>query len=165
MNTLILFDLEQTLIDDWSSRELWDQRNPAIKKWLASMGPFAAGLLSFAVWDAQDLNEFNRCLRAPIEQAFGFEFNEQFLFIKNDLLARARVWERKPFLDSSDFDDFFNKRKIVEDLWLNEFQQPHTQVVLLDDTVPNICVVADDVDNCRLQLVNPLSKGFQQRFG
>lgn len=164
MNTLVLFDLEQTLIDEWSNPVLWHDHNPSILRWLRTLGPFTSGLLSFAVWDDKDKHHFNANLRAPIEHAFGFAFSDEWMLTKNQLLDKARVWERKPFLDSSDFDDFFNKRKVVEDLWLNEFQTPNTRVILIDDTVPNFRVQALDVDNCVLELVNPLSAWFKSTF-
>lgn len=162
MNTIVLLDLEQTLIEDWSNPVLQHEANPSLLPWFKSLGDFQAGLLSFAVWNEEDLKVFNRNLREPLEQTFGFQFQNDLIFLKDDLLTRFRIWLNMPFLDQSDFSDFFNKRRSMEDLWLHEFQQPHTRLILLDDTVPNITLHSDDVENCQLQLINPLSVSFQQ---
>ena len=162
MNTVIFFDLELTLIEDWSNPLLQHHANPALIPWIKQQGDFKAGLLSFAVWNERDLTVFNRTLRKDIEDVFGFSFDDGLMLIKDQLLAKTRTWEKMPFLSADDFSDFFNKRKAMEDLWLHEFQQPNTRVILLDDTVPNFTISSDEVDNCHLQLVNPLSASFQR---
>lgn len=151
----ILFDLELTLIESWEDPTLLDEKIPGLMPWIKRQGAFKAGLLSFAVWDEKDLKKFNKNLRNPLEEHFGFQFDDSLIFLRDTMLEKTRIWERMPFLSTDDFSDFFKKRKAVEDLWLHEFQFPNTELILLDDTVPNLTVQANDLDHCRLTLVNP----------
>lgn len=164
MDTIVLFDLEETLIESWENPRLLHEENPSIQKWLSTLGAFQSGLLSFAVWDEKDLNTFNKTLREPLEKTFGIEFSDPLMFIKTDLLIKNRVWENKPFLDMNDFDDFFKKDTTMFALWKNEFQRPNTRVILLDDKVLNTSFKALDVENCELQTINPLSNWFKTTF-
>lgn len=155
MNTIILFDLEETLIDDWSLRNLLHEDNIHLQPWINQQGTFRTGLLSFAVWDDNDVEVFNKELRGCLEHTFNITFDDQLIFTKNILLEHIRVWDKKPFLSACDFDDFFNKRQMIEMVWLHMFQQPNTHLMLLDDTVPDVHMTSLNVPECHLTMVNP----------
>ena len=164
MNTTILFDLEKTLIEDldgrgWKSAVLLTEQNPHLQSWIDRQKPFRAGLLSFAVWDDDDLAGFNAHLRPFLEERLGFVFDDELMLTKQNLLAKTRLWENMPFLDASDFDDFFRKRVSVENIWLHEFQKPDHTLILLDDTVPNLTTTSD-VPGCVLKMIDPWSSSF-----
>lgn len=153
---IILFDLELTLINDWENRRLMIDENPGLLPWIKGEGEFRAGLLSCAVWDESDLVSFQEELQDRIEQVFGFKFDPSLFLTRDMMMEKIRVWSRMPFLSSEDFSDFFKKREIVEMFWLNQFNQEGVELVLLDDTVPNLTMVNNDVAGNTCRMVNPL---------
>ena len=153
MDTIIFFDLEETLIEEWPIAHLMTERIPGLRPWIARQQPFRAGLLSFAVWDDADVQRFNASMRPFLEEQFSFVFEDDLILTKTALLHKTRIWDRMPLLSMDDFDDFFNKRRSMEDLWLHEFQRPDTHVILLDDTIPDLTITSH-LPNCRLSLVN-----------
>lgn len=159
MDTFIFLDLENTIIWDWTDdRRLISDIFPQWKDWLIETlagSHVHVGLFSWAVCDDKDLKEFNRELRKPIEDAFHFKFEDQLIFTLDDLHKKVKGWNKMPFLDRQDFLAFFDKRRIIEDIWLKEFSKPNTHVILIDDTVPNLKMINSSHDNCLLELIDP----------
>lgn len=160
MNTILLLDLENTIIYDWmEDRRLMCARFPILKQWVMShLGPNTrVGLFSYAVYDQADLKVFdeNGGMRMDIELTHKFKFDEDMLYTVDELLLKARAWFNKPFMDRSNFFDFMTKPVMVQEIWLREFNQPNTKVILFDDTVPNVTLFNDDVENNSLQMVDP----------
>jgi len=151
---IILFDLEETLIEDWNVPTLLCEQFPKIKEWIAKEGEFQSGIFSWAIWDQKDLTSFNKELRGRIEESHNIHFNDNLIFLRDDILKSFREWFHMPFMDSDDFMAFFKKRQAIEELWLRHFNQPDTELVFLDDTVPNMVCVISDVKNNILRLVN-----------
>lgn len=159
MNTILLLDLENTIIWDWTDDpRLMCARFPVLKEWVCSqLGPQTrVGLLSWAVWDDRDVEIFNtRGIRNDIELTHKFKFDDELILTRDNLLIKFREWLKMPFLDASDFTSFMNKRRIAEEIWLQEFAIPDTKVILFDDTVPNIVITHSTISNCSLELVDP----------
>lgn len=159
MNTILLLDLENTIIWDWTDNPtLMCSRFPILKEWVCShLGPDTrVGLLSMAVWDSRDVNVFNNDgIRQDIENTHKFKFDDELIFTRDDLLLKFREWFKMPFLDANDFTSFFKKTEMIMHLWLNEFSKPDTKVILFDDTVPNLVIKHSTMDNCSLELVDP----------
>lgn len=158
-NLIIFFDLEETLIWDWTeNRNLTCARFPCLKEWVIEQPPFRAGLFSWAVWNQKDVDEFNELggIRQDIEATFKFKFDDDLIITHDDLFEKMKAWLKMPKLrDPSDIFDFFKKRQCIEEVWLREFNQPNTKVILLDDTVEDIVLHRQDVENNTLELVNP----------
>lgn len=152
---IIFFDLEETLIDDWATMKLLSEENPHLKSWINSHGSFRAGLFSCAVWDERDLSIFKKELQERLEKEFGFVFDPSLFLTRDMMLEKIRVWSKKPFLNSDDFSDFFDKRSIMEMFWIHQFSEENTEIILLDDTVPNIKLISQDVKNNTCSFVNP----------
>lgn len=158
MNTIILFDLENALIWDWTEdRRLMCSRFPEISEWIRDQGDFRAGLFSWAIWNDKDLAEFNERggVRDDIEITHKFKFEDDLIITRGQLCDRFRVWFKKPWIRDDDFIDFFNKTMAIQALWEREFDQPNTRVILFDDTVKNITMTRTCVENNTLELVNP----------
>lgn len=157
MDKIILFDLENTLIGDWNDdRRLMCARFPCLKEWTENEKPFVAGLMSFAVWDEKDLNDFNHRLgiRDDIEITHDFKFNDDWIFLRNSLLEPFRKILKMPFLTMEDLFSFFDKGDIVKKLWLDKWikEFPTTEFVFLDDTIEDMVIHKDEAV---LRFVNP----------
>jgi hypothetical protein len=161
MDTIIFFDLENTLIWDWiDNPRLMCSRHPEISDWIKAQGTFRAGLFSWAVWNDHDVEVFNRPggIRDDIEITHKFKFDDNLIITRDLLFDKFRVWLKMPFLRHSDeVFDFFKKRQTIQELWLREFNQPNTRVILLDDTVEPMTMINHRVENNRLELVDPWS--------
>lgn len=159
MKTILLLDLENTIIWDWNTdTRLMCSRFPILKQWVLSHvgNNTHIGLLSWAVWNKKDLNTFNNNgIREDIEITHKIKFDDSLLFTLEDCIDKARSWFKMPFLDTHDFFDFVKKRQMAEELWLNDFNQPDTKLILFDDTVPDIIMQRSDIENNSLELVNP----------
>lgn len=153
-NNIILFDLENTLIWDWiENRGLMSLRFPCIHEWIMSQPLFIAGVFSFAIWDETDLEEFNESgLREGIEKFHHLNFDDEWIFIRNNLLPDFRNFLKMPFLDTNDLFSFFDKQTIVERLWLEKWEPQGLNVTLLDDTVKDMKITRNDNT---LEFVNP----------
>ena len=158
MNTILLLDLENTIIEDWSEApNLLGDSYPELKEWVGShvVQNARVGLLSWAIWNDDDLIKFNKRFRPVIEDGHGFKFDDSLIFNRDKLLTKFQGWKRMPFLDGDDFMSFFNKRIVCEELWLHEFSEPETKIVFLDDTVPDMVLKHSTIKNNSLELVNP----------
>ena len=153
----ILFDLEETLIRSWDDPELLHRENPQLLPWIRQQGTFRAGLLSMAVWDFKDLVAFNTRphMRLFIEEQFGFEFDDQLIFLEHHILNMARKQLLMPFLERDDLGSFLRKKEFAELIWNHRFKIPNHELILLDDTVDNLTIVDRDIENCQLTLANP----------
>lgn len=146
--SLLLLDLEDTLINDWD--DFTAVRVPQVRVFLDSHRWSAVGLFSFAVWDDRDLLRFHNH-KQYLEEVFGFEFNNNFVWSVDQLKAwLARVtnkhfprddivwnWSKEWTLLTLARDEFFHNR----------------HVTLLDDEVRNMDVSLMDT-NSRLTFVN-----------
>jgi hypothetical protein len=159
MNTILLLDLDNTIIWDWTDNpRLMCSRFPILKEWVISQlgHNTRVGLLSWAVWDSKDLKTFNEDgIRQDIEMTHGFKFDDSLIFPLDDILAMFHKWLKMPFLSRNDLTKFVKKRQMVEEMWLRMWNQPNTKVILFDDTVPNLTLWHNDVENCSLELVDP----------
>lgn len=151
---IILFDLENTLINAWDDPRPMEVMIPLIPEWIHNEKPFKAGLFSFAVWHDKDLNTFNNKMREDVERVFDIEFDDDLIFLRDELLSTFRNILHMPFLDSDDLHSFFNKSMIVQQLWEHEWVHKfeETELILLDDTVHDMTMKCN---KSTLRLVNP----------
>lgn len=160
--TIVLFDLEETLIEDWSNPILLIDQIPRLTRWINKHKPFRAGLLSMAVWEDRDVAKFNRRLRPFIEETFGFTFEDELIFTRDRLLEWTRETLKMPFLDADDFTAFNKKPEMIMEVW-RRIRKPRQRLVFLDDTVENLTIIANDVVDCTLVMVDPKSESFRRR--
>jgi len=159
MDTIIFFDLENTLIWDWTDNRdpMW-LKHPEITEWIFAQGDFRAGLFSWAIWNPKDIAEFSEegGVREAIETTHQFQFEDDLIITRGMLGDRFRKWfKTMPWVSDDDWFEFFKKRQTIQELWLHEFNQPNTRVVLLDDTVENVTMINNSVENNRLELIDP----------
>lgn len=72
MRRKIFLDLEETLIDDWSTRNFLAENAKHIFRQLHPSDEL--NIFSFAIWNEKDLKDFNLSLREPLEKFFMREF-------------------------------------------------------------------------------------------
>lgn len=142
MKTFLFFDLEQTLIPDWTEdREtLLPLMFPELKEWIFSQFPFTAGLLSFAVWNDHDLQDFNKNIRPNIEEHLHFKFDDELILTRDQISTWLNVWNKTPFNTADENMDMHKKHGVMQSIWKNKFTQDDTRVILLDDVVEDMII-------------------------
>lgn len=157
MNTIIFFDLEQTLIPDWTEdREtLIPLVHVCLRDWIFDQFPFTAGLLSFAVWNDADVIEFNKEIRPMIEEHLHFKFSDEWIITRDEVKDWMNLWNHTPFMDADDNASTFKKEGIMTAIWKHKFKEPNTRIILLDDTVEDMVITRTGVENNSLHFVNP----------
>jgi hypothetical protein len=160
MDTILLLDLENTIIGDWNSdTQLLCHAFPILKEWV-KVNAFKAkvGIFSWAIWDENDLNIFNKPngIRQDFETTHRLSIDDELIFTMKQLAQLAREWWKiAPWIIDCDVLDPFQKRHIVEEMWLRLWNKPNTKIILFDDTLPDMTLINNNVENNCLELVNP----------
>ncbi len=160
--TLVLLDLEETLVDDWSS---FTAVNVApVQRWVSALKkvaevnevPVRFGLFSFAVWNDGDLARLQKN-REWLEGVFGFQFDDNLLWTVQHISKRVEKACRVNFVSQSDFFDFIgaNKTLTLVSLVSNDPFFKGKNVVLLDDTVEHNATFTHPSQNVHLTFKNP----------
>lgn len=141
MNTILFFDLENTLIPDWNERDiLLPLKHPDLRDWIFSQFPFTAGLLSFAVWNDRDVEIFNNKIRPMIEEHLHFKFDDNLIVTSKEIKEWLNKWNMTPFNTGDDNADVHKKHGIMQSIWKNKFTDDDTRVILLDDVVEDMVI-------------------------
>lgn len=138
----LFLDLEDTVItpvlNGWHNTELINMEKVTafIQKWQ----PDSVHLFSFAVWNASELDKFNRHTRPMLEAALGKRLSFTPTVDDNILPACCRVKGMSPErVDFSEMSAFWGKhdafRLYVQDLFCRGARATPVEVVLLDDAV------------------------------
>lgn len=128
---IVFLDLEETCIDTWHEARLLPNNLRKIRSILRPDD--VLGLMSWAVHNSQDLEEFNNVMRQPIESRIGHAFDSSLVLDMHGF-HRLLVAHTGKRLERSDMFDLFDKQQILmllarSRLWSN------TEIVLIDDTV------------------------------
>lgn len=129
--TLVLLDLEETVVDDWQSRNFLWHKMERVKRFLEQFHPFTLGLMSWAVWDDGDLRVFHDELEGPLSEFFGSTFEAAWSLDQwqNRLLkCKGLKAERK------DMFDCFGKHETLF-MCRNDPLFANRRVLLVDDVV------------------------------
>lgn len=141
MKTFIFFDLEATLIPDWfeDRATLLPLKHPQLADWIFDQPSFTAGLLSFAVGEA-DMPIFNTEIRPNIENHLHFKFDEEWILTNEKWSGWLNDWNKTPWESPSDNIMTHKKFGVMHAIWRNLFTEPDTTVILLDDTVEDMVI-------------------------
>ena len=134
---IILLDLEQTLIDDWSTKNAMPENIEAIRLFLAQNSYAKVGVLSFAVWNNKDVSEFQTQLQDALEQALNCSISVDWILTKGDMRRLLRAHSKWKALNVEDFDDFFMEKDHLLHYLASRGAWPNTKVILIDDVVPD----------------------------
>lgn len=154
MNTnkpLILLDLEQTVIPSWNDRWIDPHAITKINATIASMGikDFSLGLMSWAVWHAEDLQVFREELQKPLEDALGAPF---------ELVWGMPEWAEEVFLTTRrkvsihDLFDMMGKHEVL--MACRGSPKLQRTVLFFDDTAHHGLRLSDANTGLDIQFIN-----------
>jgi len=155
-STTVFIDLEQTLIDNWSSRELINIR--PIRAFLKARGVTEISIYSFAIYDDNDKRKFSDHLKSQIEEALGVTVLA-YPSVR-DMIREDKKFTGVTFDQWSEITDYLRLRR-KQDSFVNyilgtcEFDL----AILIDDVVPDL-TISHRFDGWAIELwnVNSLRK-------
>lgn len=133
---LLLLDLEETVIDNWHTARLLPENIETIKECFGDCpDTLHVGLMSWAVWDAKDLETFNTDIRPRLEEQLGMKFSDDWVFSMDDW-AEFTFWATGKRISRDDFFDMFNKEHVL--FALRNCERMPNITFLVDDTVTHM---------------------------
>lgn len=151
---LVFLDLEKTVIKSWDEPFILWNNVDKIKDLLKEV-QVELGLMSWAVWDARDLEIFNRTMRPGIEEALGIKFNDRLVWSMDDWANNVFRFHNKK-VSRADLFDMFGKQEVLFVLsgCFPEFNGKN--VLLVDDAVEHNRSVLSVKNNCTVTIKNVL---------
>lgn len=144
-NKLFIFlDLEQTVIDSWETMNFLFNRASMIKNAIDLMGELAPdkeivlGIMSWAVWNHNDLESFNEELRKPLEDFFERPIN--ITWTMEDWFAASVHSGTRVNSNIADFFDSFTKEDVLFKM-RNHDMFKEQALVLFDDAVEDMFLI------------------------
>ena len=151
---LILLDLEETVIEDWSNMSLMPRECMAIRNWLKTCHPGATiGLMSWAVWNDKDKASFNKHLRDELEAVLEVQFSDEWVFSMDDW-SDMLFKHCKKKLSRDDLFDCFGKQEVLflASRFVPAFKDQF--VLLVDDVVEHGLHWESPQNNCTVTMEN-----------
>jgi hypothetical protein len=151
---LILLDLEETVIEDWSNMSLMPRECMAIRSFLRTCHPGATiGLMSWAVWHDKDKALFNKHLRDELEAVLEVKFSDEWLLSMDDW-AKMLFHHCKKKLSRDDLFDCFGKQEVLflASRFVPAFKDQF--VLLVDDVVEHGLHWESPQNNCTVTMEN-----------
>ena len=151
---LILLDLEETVVEDWSNMTLLPRECMAIRSFLRTCHPGATiGLMSWAVWNDKDKALFNKHLRDELEAVLEVKFSDEWVLSMDDW-SDMLFKHCKKKLSRDDLFDCFGKQEV---LFLASRSVPAFKdqfVMLIDDAVEHGLHWESPQNNCTVTMEN-----------
>jgi hypothetical protein len=150
MSVTVWLDLEETIIDSWSSGVLINTHK--IKKWLDDHNVSLISIWSFAIWNEVDQQEFvSSGMKSAIEQAL----HRPIVSAPSILNMKEYVYdyERIHYDDGCDFMTMNGKHWSFIKFCMGRW--PGTHCVLIDDCVPS-WTIKDNATGGVIELINIL---------
>jgi hypothetical protein len=143
-NTVLYFDLENTLIRHWTDERLcWVESNKLI---LEHYKPKEIGIFSFALWCDENIKKFiNEGMKDKIEETYGVLINVDEIIHVNDMISaydKVNTDKNHPGSDNK-YDYFMSWIRVNSDKF-----RGFTELILVDDTV-------EDQYNQKIESVYP----------
>ena len=129
---IVLLDLEQTLIDDWSTKNFLDVNAVKIRQSGFIASAAKVGLMSWAIHDWKDVNDARQHLIPALEEYFSFRI-DPWLPLSMMQWADDVLCYRKLHLDHEDILDMFQKPEILLSVARFHPRFMGHDVVLIDD--------------------------------
>lgn len=148
---LVFLDLEETLIDEWSSGLFLPRKLDVVRDFLKANPGATVGLMSWAVWDAKDKATFERNFRADLERNLECTF---------ELVWSMDEWGEEVFkhfnkkVSRQDMFDMFSKPEVLFALGRKHPLFKNQTVVLVDDAVEHKLTMNSPLNNCTVTLLN-----------
>lgn len=133
---IVLADLEETLIQDWSNPVMVPDRLDIVRQHLMKHPTAQLGLMSWAVWDDRDMDVFNRKLRPMLEEALNHVFCSRWT-LSMDGWAQEMLHHGRKKLDRDEMFDLFGKEDVFLTMARRHPEWVDQTVFLFDDAVPH----------------------------
>ena len=158
MQTTVFLDLEETLLDTWQDGNLLEvglhRTRELLKRVRSTDNRVRVGLMSWAVWDQKDKDDFNSRFRPFLEAELRTNFDDRLVWSMDNWAERVFKFGKKK-LDRQDLFDMFQKEEVLFKLARcadPEFR--NTAVFLVDDRVSHGLIVRVPEHECSVQLLN-----------
>jgi len=172
--TFVFLDLEETVIQDWSSLEAltanilkierylngYDIVIPPLKKGgeetISPATPILnlrLGLMSWAVWNDIDKQRFKAKIQPWLEPLIKRQFDEDLIFSMTDWARLVREATGKQ-LSQDDMFDLFGKPEVLWTLMCKHKMFYHSTVWLVDDAYEHMLNARSFENDCILQFQN-----------
>jgi len=142
MKTKIFLDLEETIIDAWDSRIFLLNNIADIKTFINGNFNFNSvelGIFSFAIWNEEDKEDFNKNLKNIIQDLFELPIIDENIVTVTDI---GDLLSKKLFVNLLPFEliNIWGKEKAFFD-WVSLTDQKRTKrFILIDDIVRNLTI-------------------------
>ena len=132
--TIVLLDLEETVIDDIKSSTILVERCKQIREVLETIAPSSVGVFSWALWSEDEAAAFwESCLRSRIEDHLGIELEQSYVWSMEGVRNTIASITSSKHLLVEDLFDMFGKEECLNLLFRKGYFTEN--VVLIDDTV------------------------------
>lgn len=146
MNKTVFLDLEETLVESWTDHRLVKKHK--VTEFLNLHGR-EVELFSFAVYNQDDVKQFNKELKDFLEGVHNITFTK--VHALDDMVKVVQDFRSMKFESPVEIISLFGKTRVFEDFCLAQNLKNH-KFVLLDDTVENRTVKYTD-KNVELEFV------------
>lgn len=151
-STVILLDLEDTIIKHWTTPYLINV--DAIEEFVQSVykyGECTFGIYSYALWCNENIRILQDRILPLIEQALDVAFDETYIFHMNDIVSDF-VAKNGP-IDYGTYCTLINKEKSILDFHVGNPLFEDRSIILIDDTVTHGLLM--NYPHMTINFVNP----------
>lgn len=147
MKKHFFFDLEQTMITEWSDPVLCNFDK--IQRFIERCEIKEIDIFSFAIWNERDQQHFNKTMKSWLEQQFQVQIVNVWTldFVRQQITNKTSIR-----LDTTEFISLWGKRRAFED-FCDIMLEHGSRATLIDDVVPNVTVRNHD-KNQTISLIN-----------
>lgn len=137
---LYFFDLEETLIESWTNRTLVNFRY--IQSFIKDHNVKDVHLFSFAVWNDEDKDYFNKRIKQELEDIYNIKFVSVPSVL--DMIEVDTEYTGIRYDSMTDFILIAGKVGAFKS-WVYS-KHPNQSAILLDDIVPNLDILNRDTN-------------------
>lgn len=143
--THVFIDLEDTVINNWYDKQFLYWNNAKIAEYISNQNVSTVNIFSYAIWNDDDIQEFEKELKQPLEYEFGKVIT---LYPSVQQIAKeALIFDNNKYDNEFDFIATNSKQfgfpKYI--LSRNKDITEPSKFVLFDDSVFNMVVTANNV--------------------
>ncbi len=167
----VFLDLEETVIDDWSTRNFLVRNIDKIEAFLNGRDvvikngnkPIVSpatpllnmrlGLMSWAVWDSRDKAIFVNEIQPELEKMLGCKFDPSYIWSMDDW-AKAILGNFNKKIDRDDMYDLYGKPEVLIALARTNPEFKNSTIFLIDDAYEHLMTFMSHKRECVLEFRN-----------
>jgi hypothetical protein len=149
-DTVILLDLENTVIKHWSEPMLINKEAlrsfiQNVKSTVKESTTCSIGIYSYAIWCEKNYTTLIEKLLPMVEKELGIEFDEDYVFTMDELMEDFARKNNK--IDYGSYCSVINKEKSILDFHVGNPKFVGKNIILIDDTVTHgLMIVYPNLD-------------------